>query len=137
VRKQCSKCGEITDNFGRSSSSSDGLRSQCKPCDSSYSAFRQYGGESKRAYNLMRKYGITLEEYDNMLEDQGGCCAICKSTDPLGSRFVVDHNHDTGDVRGLLCKNCNTGIGLLKDSPEVLVSAVDYLLERGNYAKDI
>ena len=68
-----------------------------------------------------------------MLEQQDGKCAICKSEDSKGKRFSVDHNHKTGEVRGLLCNPCNVAIGLLKDSPEVIDSAKEYLLKRGNY----
>ena len=63
-----------------------------------------------------------------MLAAQGGCCAICGTSD-TGKRkaFAVDHNHDTGKIRGLLCSNCNTGIGNLRDNVELLERAIDYL----------
>jgi hypothetical protein len=63
-----------------------------------------------------------------LVEDQHGACAICKR--PFDGVFHVDHDHDTGDPRGLLCSQCNTGIGLLGDSPERLLAAVDYLRSR-------
>jgi hypothetical protein len=63
-----------------------------------------------------------------MLEDQGHVCAICGTKDPgYKGRFVVDHDHDTGNVRGLLCDRCNTGIGFLQDNIAVLRSAINYL----------
>lgn len=83
-----------------------------------------------RDYQLLRKFGLTREEYDRMLAGQGGCCAICGSTD-TGSKnkgqFSVDHDHVSGKVRGLLCTRCNTGLGLFRDSCEFLGKAITYL----------
>lgn len=76
----------------------------------------------------LAKYNITQETFDNMLLTQEGKCAICADT--LTEKFTVDHNHDTGKVRGLLCYKCNSGIGLLKDSVELLSLAIKYLNER-------
>jgi hypothetical protein len=77
-------------------------------------------------------YGMTLEEYELMHTAQEGKCAICNNPETMvrhGStiRLAVDHCHDTGDVRALLCSNCNRGIGLLKDSTEVVQAALNYL----------
>lgn len=80
-----------------------------------------------RAKNLMYSYGITPVEYDKILEDQSGVCAICGEQCSCRGRLAVDHDHRTGVVRGLLCNNCNRSLGLLKDSREVLLSAVAYL----------
>lgn len=83
---------------------------------------------------LKHLYGITLQEYIAILELQGFSCAICKSTSCQSKRnFAVDHNHVTGEVRGLLCKRCNTALGLFQDSPSIIFSAVNYLKERGYY----
>jgi len=87
----------------------------------------------KNAY-LKKQYGITLDEYDPMLEQQKGVCAICgeKETN-LDTRtgrifeLAVDHCHETGKVRGLLCTKCNTGLGAFKDSVELLNKAINYL----------
>ncbi len=78
---------------------------------------------------LKQKYGITPEEYDERLAAQGGVCAICKQppADPRGYRMHVDHSHETGRVRGILCGPCNQGIGRLGDSVERLRAAIDYL----------
>ncbi len=82
--------------------------------------------EKARARQLKRLYGITLDTYNQMLDAQAGRCAICGST--LSSRSLdVDHDHDTGKVRGLLCQSCNHGIGHFGDSPEILREAVAYL----------
>lgn len=82
-----------------------------------------------RANDLRRNYGITLEDYDAMYEKQNGQCAICGSNNPGGrwNHFAVDHDHETGEVRELLCNNCNTAIGLLKESPELIRLAAHYL----------
>lgn len=76
---------------------------------------------------LQITYKITLEEYEEMEKSQGFVCAICKNSCPSGRRLSVDHNHDTGQVRGLLCMPCNRGIGNLCDSAEILRDAADYL----------
>lgn len=62
-----------------------------------------------------------------MSAEQGGVCAICGGTNPSGHRLAVDHDHETRRVRGLLCHACNAGIGKLRDSPDLLRKAIDYL----------
>ncbi len=79
-----------------------------------------------RDNQLRRQFGITLETYLEMLNSQGGCCAIC-SRPPNGKSLAVDHCHKTGLIRGLLCNGCNVGIGHLQDDPEVLARALAYL----------
>jgi len=78
---------------------------------------------------ISSKYGLSREDYLVMYEEQQGSCAICGINETMlnGKRLVVDHCHDTGEVRGLLCVRCNTGIGMLQDNAEILASAVDYL----------
>lgn len=67
--------------------------------------------------HLWHTYKLTLEQYDSLLEAQDGACAMCDTSDPLGQgNFHVDHCHETGAIRGLLCHACNTGLGLLGDS---------------------
>jgi hypothetical protein len=85
-----------------------------------------------RAANLKKCYGITHEEYDRMLAAQGGKCAICESTTSRTKRsdyLYVDHCHDTGAIRGLLCGPCNAGIGSLGDNVGRLEAAIRYLNE--------
>ena len=84
--------------------------------------------------SLKRHYGITLEDYYEMYENQNGVCAICKGNEITVDkrtkkvrRLSVDHCHDTGKIRGLLCTGCNTGIGCLQHSIQHLQSAIDYL----------
>lgn len=93
------------------------------------SANRQYMSERQRKYQLKNKYGITEADYDQMFRDQDGKCAICGTSDQTGKwqRFGVDHCHHTGQVRSLLCNECNRGMGLLHDSAELLRKAADYL----------
>jgi hypothetical protein len=79
------------------------------------------------------KYGITHDEYDQRLADQGGRCAICGGTDPRGRKggelFAVDHDHETGAVRGLLCIPCNSGLGQFGDDPDTMLSAATYVMQ--------
>lgn len=81
---------------------------------------------------LRKGFGISLDDYQRMLSDQGGQCGICGSTTG-GTRhgkdkaFAVDHCHETGKVRGLLCEACNQGIGKMKDDPVLLRKAADYI----------
>ena len=78
---------------------------------------------------LKTKYGITLQDYDTMLAKQNYSCAICgKNESEQKHRLSVDHNHTTGEIRGLLCVNCNHGIGKLGDSIDMLQKAIKYLL---------
>lgn len=92
--------------------------------------WRDNNREKLRAYNRersLRKFGITPAEYDAMLARQNGTCAICHLTNPGGRRLAVDHCHDTGQVRALLCTNCNTAIGSLLHSPTLCRQAAEYL----------
>lgn len=80
-------------------------------------------------YQMKKNYGIGLKEYDAMFESQNGVCAICSKEPPdhHKKRLNVDHCHTTGRVRGLLCDACNRAIGLMKDSPDLLYKAINYL----------
>lgn len=87
---------------------------------------------TKKDQDLKKSYGISLHEYSEMLVEQDYSCKICQThQDSLKRALCVDHNHDTGKIRGLLCDTCNRSLGLLKDNIEVLKRAVDYL-ERNN-----
>jgi len=81
---------------------------------------------NNRRFRLRNKYNLTPDQADALLESQGGACAICKEDDPTGG-WVVDHDHESGEVRGILCRKCNSGIGLLKDNADVLRAAMNYL----------
>jgi hypothetical protein len=85
--------------------------------------------ETKRANSIMKRYGVTPDNYKAMLEAQGGTCALCPRT-PEQERYnklSIDHCHTTGKVRGLLCASCNHGLGKLGDSSEGLKRALDYI----------
>lgn len=79
-----------------------------------------------RKYKLRSKYGLELEDFDQLMEEQGGKCPICQSILDIP---MVDHCHGTGRVRGLLCNTCNLLLGHAKDDPEILASAIAYLSE--------
>ena len=139
--KECKSCRELKplDSFGNPPSRrhTNG-HPYCKPCMNSYA--RKWRANNKvkaqekdRRTNFKRRYGITVEDYTQMLEQQGGACAVC-GTDTLGTRtkhFSVDHCHDTSKVRGLLCDKCNRGLGMLGDTLEAVLKAADYLRRNG------
>lgn len=87
--------------------------------------------QSKRDRELVRKYGITGKQYDEILEEQKGVCALCKELRLTGNqkRMHVDHDHKTKKVRGILCQSCNTGLGKFRDDTELLKEAIKYLGE--------
>lgn len=87
----------------------------------------------RRRYDALRaNYGMTVEDYNELLEKQDGRCAICGTTNPGGNRhskhFHVDHDHDTGAIRGLLCCECNRGLGILGDKIENIERVLAYLI---------
>lgn len=92
----------------------------------------------KRSYYLRSTFGITIEEYDLMLKAQDGLCAICREPEVVADpknpetmkRLAVDHDHDTGKVRGLLCQRCNMGLGYFRDKDHLLDLAARYLRSR-------
>ena len=81
----------------------------------------------ERAGHLKRKYGITLEAYQTMLVNQGGRCAICRRQPPSDISLHVDHDHQTGKIRGLLCFTCNNALGDFEDDASLLRSAITYV----------
>ena len=103
--KTCFKCQHEldADEFYSSKANKDGLSSYCKSCNNEIGRWR----------HLRVKYDITQEEYKALLEKRGGVCAVCKSSCSTNVNLCVDHCHETGDIRGLLCNDCNRGIGLL------------------------
>lgn len=91
-----------------------------------------------KAYILKCRFGLSLEDYHSLYKKQSGSCAICNKaltlyaeTRDLSSVACIDHNHSTGEVRGLLCNTCNTGIGMLKEDPIIMQSAIKYLQQKG------
>ena len=91
--------------------------------------FKESGGYARalRKAHLKAKYGITPDDYERMLEQQGGGCAICGDPPPDGGSLHVDHDHATGHVRSLLCFRCNAGLGQFRHDPGLLVQAAEYV----------
>ena len=86
--------------------------------------------ELERAGHLLRKFGLITAEFEQLNAAQGGCCAICGRAPKAGKHLHVDHDHDTGEVRGLLCFSCNVGVGNFANDVERLFRTVDYLEQR-------
>jgi Autographiviridae endonuclease VII len=80
-----------------------------------------------RETHLRNKFGLTVEEYDEILEAQDGVCALCDSLPTPGISLHVDHDHGTGEIRGLLCVRCNNALGLFREDPDLLKRAVRYV----------
>ena len=89
--------------------------------------------DRKRNAALKHSFGITLDDYNKMFNNQNGKCAICgKHQTEFKEALSVDHCHRTGKIRGLLCKNCNTALGLMKDNSKLLFEALRYLTNNSN-----
>jgi len=87
-----------------------------------------YNKDERYEKKLKDDFGMTMEDYTNMYEKQKGLCAICGTHQDFQEvRMAVDHNHKTEEIRGLLCRYCNSGLGLFKDNPSSLISAAEYL----------
>lgn len=130
--KLCKDCQieKPLSDFYKNNQTKDGLTYYCRPCQTIRSKKSENYEKNVRKANLKKKYGITLEDYDSLLKRQKGVCDICKLPEPESSRFnylCVDHDHNTGVVRGLLCYNCNTALGKFMDSPDNLRGAIFYL----------
>lgn len=133
--RRCRTCAEEKplSEFHASKHFKDGLESQCKECKRATARkWREDHPDKVRTYwrraALKRLYGITIEEYDQLLADQGGGCGICGQLNSNVRMMHVDHDHETGKVRGILCLHCNVGIGQLRHSVEILESAIEYCL---------
>lgn len=142
---RCNKIRSVTCFRERSRISGGGYHGWCRDCEKSYhverledpekraarrGASRKYSDSDKRHdLSLQKLYGITAQRYRELLDQQGGCCAICKATavGGNGKRWHVDHCHKTGAIRGLLCQRCNMGLGYFRDDPALLAQAIKYL----------
>lgn len=145
--KECACCGRVqpATEFYEHRRMRSGLSSYCKNCISAKGReWKEANGdrrrERSRLYNsspsrqrayrdwaYQRRYGITLLEYEEMLKRQGGVCAICCEKCSRNDHLAVDHDHETGRVRGLLCEKCNRGLGRFQDRPELLERGGAYL----------
>lgn len=128
--KHCLKCQKYrqTEEFNKDRNRSDGLQVYCRSCQSELSQ-TIYARDTSVTHKglLRRKYGLTPEQYQEMLDSQNGVCAICE-TPPTDKRLAVDHDHDTGAIRGLLCKNCNVKLATVEN--EAFMTAAKLYLER-------
>lgn len=127
--KWCNDCQAFKplDEFGVDRRRASGRTTYCKPCHnkrSDESRQRLYGGG--REYHLRERYGIGQVHVDRILAMQGGKCAGCGKPDPEH----VDHDHATGEVRGLLCFNCNQALGNVRDDARILENLIEYLQAR-------
>ena len=134
-RKTCSDCklSKPLDDFHKAKDRAFQRAARCKDCQAIYSA-TWYQENKERLKPNMRKnsyaryYKITIEKYEVLLAEQNNGCAICTApTGSNGKRLSVDHNHQTGEVRGLLCDDCNIGLGKFKDNSSLLANAINYL----------
>lgn len=159
--KTCTKCKFSLphDSFCKDKSNKDGLTSWCKICRNNHNKEWRENNRDKinelniknaqkrkeyysdpdvklknRKAFIKKKFGIEYSEYEKLSEEQNNLCAICNNTENSSRNkyLAVDHDHLTGKIRGLLCTNCNRGIGLLKDSIPVLQKAIEYLNKERN-----
>lgn len=150
--RTCTACKNVLDDsmFYKRSDLPNKYHCKCKKCSVEYNnkqrkktALKYYSAVRKHYYSnrdkmkkyyLSKRYNISIEKYDSMYDTQCGKCAICgkdilhiSSLKNVKESAAVDHCHKTGEVRGLLCKNCNTGLGMFCDSVENLKNAIIYL----------
>lgn len=141
LEKACSRCEEVKpraafyEYTGACAHRPGTLHAACKACEFSDRNARRKANPATaaavaRRAKLKRLFGISPEQYEQMLADQRGVCAICARPSPDGRRLHVDHCHDSLKVRGLLCHDCNRGLGIFKDDPDRLSSAAQYLIAR-------
>ena len=123
--KWCLECGEVKplDQFPRNKSQRSGYMTYCKPCHNAIGRRDKEKHGGARNYHLRRRYGITAEHFDRMFAEQDGRCAICREA----PAEHVDHDHETGRVRGLLCFNCNGALGQFRDRRDLMLAAIAYL----------
>lgn len=148
--KTCRKCGEtkpVAFFYKKSANARDGVdysaslagySHNCKECDKRRAAERrermgQAHVDYMKNFDLRKKYGIGLEQFNQMFAKQSGCCAICgRHQTEFVKGLAVDHDHATGAIRQLLCVNCNHGLGCFMDSIGLLHKAVEYLQTHAN-----
>jgi hypothetical protein len=118
--KTCTKCGS-EGPFQKDSTRKDGFHPWCNACKGV--------GQTRRSRKswLKRKYKLTEELWEIQFQSQGKRCAICRTDTPGGKGWATDHNHSTGEFRGILCQLCNQGIGCLRENLLVLQAAIAYL----------
>lgn len=124
--KNCSRCQQekpLAEFHKRKNS----FRPECKQCRSVWmKEYYQRTREAKATYSRKYRYNITEDVYQQLRTEQKDSCKICGEVSN-SRELAVDHCHETGKIRGLLCSNCNTGIGLFLDDPSRLQAAIEYL----------
>lgn len=123
--KYCPDCQQTLplEDFVQNRSRSTGRGSYCRPCQNRRAAASVEKNGGARRYHMRRRYGIDLADFERLFAEQRGLCAICHTD----AAEHVDHDHETGAVRGLLCFTCNVGLGNFKDDVVRILSAADYL----------
>ena len=133
-KKTCKRCNkdEPLSEFNKAGGSSKGRRPYCKICDTGKSRIWRLSHRTEsqlyhRNRGLIRTFGITLDEYNEVFLNQGKVCAGCRGTNKNLKNLAVDHDHSTGKIRGLLCDTCNRAVGCVKDDPSTFRRLADYL----------
>lgn len=138
MTKLCRRCGKEKPAaaFYKRSRAADGLQHWCKTCcHAGKTDWRKRNPANAKRSDFYRRikqaYGLTRAQYDALEADQNGRCAACHDKLGTGHARAVDHCHDTGRVRGLLCRHCNVALGHVRDDQRRLQSLIVYLNERG------
>ena len=139
LTKMCTRCGDekSLDFYYRNKSAKDGRGVYCKPCWQAYMKERKIAEpetyrRSTKTMNLRKKYGMSLEDFENMRREQGWACAICDMVVESESQLCVDHDHETGAVRSLLCFSCNGKLGAIEDAEWRIRAEAYLILHEGN-----
>ena len=132
-RLACSKCEELkpAGEFHRQRNRRHGRHSWCKRCYNLYARTirnKRVSRERRRSWNLSTRYRMTPSDVEAMLAAQNGLCAICSNILPL--KYHIDHNHGTGEVRGILCSRCNRYLSMIEDT-RLLQASLAYLARGG------
>lgn len=137
-KQHTKKCGRCTRTlclsaFAKNTAKKDGLQERCRECRADHYQTTGYV-QTARKNTLRNKYNLTPEMLGEMRKTQSNLCAIC-GIDGLATLLVVDHDHKTGEVRGLLCQPCNRGLGFFRDNEDALLTASDYVRKGGFYGE--
>ena len=130
---RCRKCGELKEEiYFTLRTDTHKFRTECKECEKKWKNkwYREYysnNPELSRERRLKQNYNLTSEKWLEIWKFQGKKCAICEKSFNGTSDACIDHNHQTGEIRGLLCRQCNAALGLFKDDLETLNNAIKYL----------
>jgi hypothetical protein len=129
-RKKCSKCflekTGLDFHKDKRKKKYPQLQAECIECSRIRNKRRTRETMYNRQYHFKTRYNISLEDYENKKKAQQDCCEICKKK---SDKLFVDHDHDTNEIRDLLCNACNWGLGQFKDNPKYLLAAANYLIK--------